>query len=92
MVEIPEVVVEELHTCLICEGETKDGRDLSFQGMKRAGLRYHYASCLYDSVIQFLKPNNIISSPFFSEYLFGEVPAWRSKPGLTGAGQGRDGG
>ena len=55
MVEIPEVVVEELHTCLICEGETKDGRDLSFQGMKRAGLRYHYASCLYDSVIQFFE-------------------------------------
>ena len=35
VVEIPELVVEELHTCLICEGETKDGRDLSFQGMKR---------------------------------------------------------
>jgi len=51
VVAIPEVVVEELHTCLICEGETKDGRDLSFQGMKRAGLRYHYASCLYDSNI-----------------------------------------
>ena len=26
------------------------GRDLSFQGIKRAGLRYHYASCLYDTV------------------------------------------
>ena len=24
MVEIPEVIVEELHTCLICEGETKE--------------------------------------------------------------------
>jgi len=55
VVEIPEVVVEELHTCLICEGETKDGRDLSFQGMKRAGLRYHYASCLYDSNIYLAK-------------------------------------
>ena len=55
VVEIPEVVVEELHTCLICEGETKDGRDLSFQGMKRAGLRYHYASCLYDSNIYLSK-------------------------------------
>ena len=24
VVEIPEVIVEELHTCLICEGETKE--------------------------------------------------------------------
>ena len=24
MVEIPDVIVEELHTCLICEGETKE--------------------------------------------------------------------
>ena len=49
VVPIPDVVVEELHTCLICEGENKDGRDLSFHGMKRAGLKYHYASCLFDT-------------------------------------------
>jgi len=55
VVEIPEVIVEELHTCLICEGETKEGRDLSFQGIKRAGLRYHYASCLYDTNVYLAK-------------------------------------
>ena len=53
--DIPELRVEELHTCLICEGETKEGRDLSFQGAKRAGLRYHYASCLYDSNVYLAK-------------------------------------
>ena len=42
-------------SCLICEGETNDGRDLCFQGMKRAGLRYHYASCLYDTNVYLAK-------------------------------------
>ena len=44
-----------------------DGRDLSFQGMKSIGLRYHYASCLYDSVTLLLSqyPRMNIPCNFF---------------------------
>jgi len=44
----PELLVDKMHTCLICNGEDKDGKQLSFEGNKLFGLRYHYASCLYD--------------------------------------------
>merc|ERR1719228_81108 len=49
--DMPPVQVEEVHTCLVCQGETKDGKNLSFHSSKRLQLRYHYASCFYDSGI-----------------------------------------
>jgi len=52
---MPPVQVEEVHTCLLCNGETKDGKNLSFAGSKRLQLRYHYAACYYDSGIYLSK-------------------------------------
>eukprot|EP00092_Neocalanus_flemingeri_P016646 GFUD01018009.1.p1 GENE.GFUD01018009.1~~GFUD01018009.1.p1 ORF type:complete len:580 (-),score=159.68 GFUD01018009.1:202-1941(-) len=48
MVDMPEVVVEEMHTCFICEGKEREGRNLSFDGSMVYQTRYHYASCYYD--------------------------------------------
>ena len=44
--DIPEISVEELHTCLLCDGEDKEGFSLSLQKDKLYGTRYHYANCL----------------------------------------------
>jgi len=50
--EMPdEVEVEEMHTCIICQGEDKEGRNMSFLGQKLFSLRYHYAACFYDEGI-----------------------------------------
>ena len=46
--ELPDVIVDRMHTCLVCGGEDKDGRQLSFEGNKLFQLRYHYAYCFYD--------------------------------------------
>ena len=37
--EMPPVLVEQVHTCLICKGETKDGKNLSFHKTKRLQMR-----------------------------------------------------
>jgi len=47
--EMPPPQVEQVHRCLLCKGETKDGKNLSFHESKRLQLRYHYASCYYES-------------------------------------------
>ena len=44
-----EVQYEEVHTCLHCNGENKDGKNLSFKADKISSIRYHYASCYYDT-------------------------------------------
>jgi len=50
--EMPdEVEVEEMHTCIICQGEDKEGRSMSFLGTKLFFLRYHYAACFYEEGI-----------------------------------------
>ena len=55
MKELPEKqLVEEVHCCLICGGEKdgkadKEARELSLQADKLYELRYHYASCLYET-------------------------------------------
>ena len=48
MEDMPEVIVEEMHTCYICGGEDKDGKNLSFDGAKVYQTRYHYAACYYE--------------------------------------------
>jgi len=53
--DMPPVQMEEVHTCLLCKGETKEGKNLSFCGSKRLQLRYHYASCYYESGIYLSK-------------------------------------
>eukprot|EP00092_Neocalanus_flemingeri_P007412 GFUD01008004.1.p1 GENE.GFUD01008004.1~~GFUD01008004.1.p1 ORF type:complete len:555 (+),score=150.79 GFUD01008004.1:62-1666(+) len=53
--EMPEVQVEEVQTCLLCNGETKEAKNLSFAGEKRLQLRYHYASCYYESGVYLAK-------------------------------------
>merc|ERR1719427_227603 len=53
--EMPEVQVEEVQTCLLCNGETKEGKNLSFSGSKKLQLRYHYAACYYESGIYLAK-------------------------------------
>ena len=44
--DVPEISVEELHTCLLCDGEDKEGFCLSLHKDKLYGTRYHYANCL----------------------------------------------
>merc|ERR1719154_582001 len=46
--DMPDVIVEVMHTCLICQGEDKEGKNLSFDPDKIYSTRYHYASCYYD--------------------------------------------
>ena len=46
---MPELIFEEVHTCLLCNGENKEGQHLSFDEAKINSLKYHYASCYYDS-------------------------------------------
>ena len=53
--EIPELKVEELHTCLICQGEDKEGKFLSMDPDKIFQTRYHYASCFYETGVYFAK-------------------------------------
>ena len=53
--EIPEIRVEELHTCLICQGEDKEGKALSLEQDKIFQTRYHYASCFYETGVYFTK-------------------------------------
>ena len=47
--EVPEMIYEELHICHICDGQDKEGKNLSFQPDKIYALRYHYAACMYDT-------------------------------------------
>ena len=37
--DMPRVQVEEVHTCLLCKGETKEGKNLCFSGSKKLELR-----------------------------------------------------
>ena len=49
--EMPGLLREEIHTCLLCDGKDqdggKDGLNLSLKKEKRAVARYHYACCYY---------------------------------------------
>ena len=38
--EMPAVQMEEVHTCLLCQGETKEGKNLSFSGDKKLQTRW----------------------------------------------------
>jgi len=51
--EMPEVKVEEMHICFICNGADKEGKNLSLAPEKIYSTRYHYASCLYDSKVYY---------------------------------------
>jgi len=53
--EMPPVQVEEVHNCLLCNGETKEGKNLSFAASKKLQLRYHYASCYYKTGVYLAK-------------------------------------
>ena len=52
VVELPEPRVEELHTCLVCQGKEKDtGKENKDAKMLRLNIcttRNHYANCLYE--------------------------------------------
>ena len=51
--EMPEVIVEEFHTCVVCEGESgKDAKNLSLDPSKLKSLKYHYANCYFDYNIE----------------------------------------
>ena len=55
---MPPVQCEEVHQCQLCLGEgdgKKEGKSLSFNPEKILSLRYHYASCYYDTGIYFEK-------------------------------------
>ena len=45
--DLPEVKVEEMHICYICNGADKEGKNLSLAPEKINSTRYHYANCLY---------------------------------------------
>lgn len=54
--EVPALMCEEIHCCLICEGATgKDAKNLSFNKEKLNSLRYHYADCYYDTGVYLAK-------------------------------------
>ena len=59
---MPPVLFEEVHDCLLCKGDKKDGKNLSFNPEKILTLRYHYASCYYERDIYLekypLEPDN----------------------------------
>ena len=44
--DIPEISVEEVHTCLLCDGEDEEGSSLSLQKDKLYRTRFHYSKCL----------------------------------------------
>ena len=46
---LPEPFREEIHNCLLCVGKDKDGLNLSLDPSKLWTVRYHYASCYFDS-------------------------------------------
>ena len=41
--------VEEIHNCLLCAGKDRDGINLSLDPTKLWAVRYHYASCYFDT-------------------------------------------
>jgi len=41
--------VEEIHNCLLCAGKDRDGVNLSLDPNKLWAIRYHYASCYFDT-------------------------------------------
>ena len=61
--DLPPVIVEEVHTCLLCNGEVvsnflsspssavqdKEGLNLSFAPEKLWMTKYHYASCYFET-------------------------------------------
>ena len=51
--ELPGLLREEMHTCLLCGGKdkdgSKDGLNMSLKKEKMVAARYHYASCFYDT-------------------------------------------
>ena len=54
--DVPALIYEEIHCCLICEGATgKDAKNLSFNKEKLNSLRYHYADCYYDTGVYLAK-------------------------------------
>ena len=48
--DIPEYEVEQVHDCLLCNGEGEGGKALSFktQDFKIQSTRNHYTKCLFD--------------------------------------------
>jgi len=85
--EMPEVVVEEMHTCLLCRGEDKDGRNLSFEGSRLSSLRYHYAACYYDEGVYLTKyppgPSNMTEDGKTKDELGKEVKYKCHEKGCT---------
>jgi len=47
--DLPEPFREEIHNCLLCAGKDKDGLNLSLDPGKLWAVRYHYASCYFDT-------------------------------------------
>jgi len=47
--DLPMPSREEIHNCLLCVGKDKDGLNLSLDPSKLWQVRYHYASCYFDS-------------------------------------------
>jgi len=45
--EMPRPSIEEIHDCVICKD--RDGKNLSLDPAKLWAIRYHYASCFFDS-------------------------------------------
>ena len=65
--DIPEYKVEELHTCLICQGEDKEGKGLSLEQDKIFTTRYHYAMCFYHTGVYFAKYSPGQNAKFFND-------------------------
>ena len=63
VVPLPPVECEEVHVCLLCNGETRDSKTLNFAKSKISTLRYHYASCYFDTGVYYKRyppgPENV---------------------------------
>ena len=51
--DMPKPSMEEIHNCILCQDskDNKDGKNLSLDPTKLWAIRYHYASCYFESGI-----------------------------------------
>ena len=55
LVPLPPVECEEVHVCLLCNGQNRDSKTLNFSKPKISSLKYHYASCYFDTGVYYKK-------------------------------------
>jgi len=93
VVELPQVAVEEVHTCYICKGKDrstgKDDKEAKYLSLTDniSRTRYHYAQCLYDTGVYQSKyppgPENTDENGGVKDLLGREIKYSCRVPGCT---------